>query len=95
MRTPILLRAARFAAIALLLAFTLLPIYWILVTGFRPDAEVLTPVLSLFPRTWTLANYENLISGADIGRFLSNSVVVAIVSTILSVGLALPAAYAL
>lgn len=95
MTVPLPLRIARFAAIALLLAFTLLPIYWILITGFRPDAEVLTPVLSLFPKTWTLANYEDLISRADIGRFLSNSVVVAIVSTILSVGLALPAAYAL
>jgi multiple sugar transport system permease protein len=95
MTVPLPLRLARWAAIAILLAFTLIPIYWILVTGFRPDAEVLTPELSLFPRSVTLGNYQGLIAKADIGRFLSNSVVVAIVSTLLSVGLALPAAYAL
>jgi len=95
MTTPLPLRVARWLAIAILLAFTLLPIYWILITGFRPDSEVLTPVLSMIPKTWTLANYENLITQVDIGRFLTNSVVVAFVSTILSVGLALPAAYAL
>ena len=95
MTVPLPIQVIRWLAIMLLLGFTLLPIYWILITGFRPDAEVLSPVLSLFPKTWTLANYETLFTDADIGRFLSNSVVVAIMSTILSVGLALPAAYAL
>lgn len=89
-----LLMGLRVLAICLLLLFTLLPVYWIVVTSLRPDSEVLRIGASMFPETWTLEHYRYLFAETDVGKYLSNSLIVAIASTALSVGLSLPAAYA-
>lgn len=89
-----LLTALRLLAISALLSFTLLPIYWIVVTSLRPDAEVLRIGASMLPQQWTLEHYRHLFTETDVGKYLTNSVVVALASTAVSVGLSLPAAYA-
>ncbi|MGO4843848.1 carbohydrate ABC transporter permease, partial [Rhizobiaceae sp. 2RAB30] len=79
----------RLLAIAALLSFTLLPIYWIVVTSLRPDAEVLRIGASMLPQQWTLEHYRYLFTETDVGKYLTNSVVVALASTAVSVGLSL------
>ncbi len=88
-----LLTALRLLAISALLSFTLLPIYWIVVTSLRPDAEVLRIGASMLPQQWTLEHYRHLFTETDVGKYLTNSVVVALPSTAVSVALSLPAAY--
>jgi multiple sugar transport system permease protein len=89
-----LLKALRALAIAALLFFTLLPIYWIIVTSLRPDAEVLKIGASMLPQTWTLEHYQYLFAQTNVGKFLGNSLIVSVLSTAISVGFSLPAAYA-
>ena len=88
------LKTARAVAIALLLIFTLAPIYWIAVTSLRPDSEVLRIGASIFPSVWTLEHYEHLFAETNVGKFLGNSLIVAILSTAISVSFSLPADYA-
>jgi ABC-type glycerol-3-phosphate transport system permease component len=89
-----LLPALRWMVIALLLALTLLPIHWMITTSLRPDGEVTSGSLSLLPHTWTLEHYRAVFTEHEVGRYLLNSVIIAACSTLLSVGLALPGAYA-
>lgn len=69
------------------------PILWIFITGFKSEGEavIIPPSLSFKP---TLENFE-LIWSLGYSDFLMNSVVVTIVSTIIALGLGVPAAYAL
>lgn len=90
----VVLTALRAVAIGVLLLFTLVPVYWIVVTSLRSDAEVFQIGASVLPRTWTLQHYRHLFAETDVGKYLVNSVTVAVASTALSVGLSLPAAYA-
>ncbi len=81
-------------ALASILFVTLFPIYWIIVTALKPSIENISPVPFLLPHNATLANFAALLSGGYL-RNLLNSVFVTGASTLLSLVLALLAAYAL
>ena len=84
----------RLAILLLLLGVTLLPVYWILSTSIRPDAEVLRPNPSLWPGRITFEHYGNAFESGRITFYLANSLTVALGSTVLALALGAPAAYA-
>lgn len=69
------------------------PIFYMVVKSFQPEnvAASPTPTWFFIP---TLANYAEAIQ-AGIGPYAVNSIVVVVVSTLVVLGLAVPAAYAL
>jgi len=70
------------------------PIFWMLVSGFKTEVEaVSTPPRLIFRPT--LENYAAVWQRADYVRHAVNSVIVSVGSTLLALGLALPAAYAM
>jgi ABC-type glycerol-3-phosphate transport system permease component len=80
---------------ALLLAVWIVPVAWALLTSFKTERDVLAypPVVIFEP---TLANYRDVLFGsASILPNLASSLVVASAATILTMLLAVPAAYAL
>jgi sorbitol/mannitol transport system permease protein len=69
------------------------PIFWMFLTGFKTEAEaVAAPRLFFKP---TLENYVAVRERADYLKFLGNSLVVSLGSTLLALALAMPAAYAM
>jgi arabinogalactan oligomer/maltooligosaccharide transport system permease protein len=71
------------------------PVFWILVTSFKPDARAISPELKVVDQS-SMDNYVDILSGAR-GSFLSwfgNSVTIAALTTIISVFLSATAAYA-
>ncbi len=70
------------------------PILWMLLTGFKTEiVAVATPPAIFFKPT--LENYSNVLQRADYVQFATNSIVVALGSSLLSLILAVPAAYAM
>lgn len=67
--------AGRGLAVAVLLAFTLLPAYWMITTAF--DTQAAFRGADLLPSGWTTANFERVFSGDEFGLYLRNSVLVA------------------
>jgi sorbitol/mannitol transport system permease protein len=77
--------------VALLMFF---PILWMLMTSFKTEiAAVATPPIVLFEPT--TENYAAVNARANYTRFAMNSIVIALGSTLLSLALAIPAAYAM
>jgi sorbitol/mannitol transport system permease protein len=68
------------------------PVLWMAVTGFKQesDAATIPPHFVFRP---TLAQYHSAVSKA--GPYLTHSVIITVVSTLIVIVLALPAAYAL
>lgn len=90
-----LINLLRILAVVGLLVFTLLPIYWIVITAFRPDSEVLSVNGTLWPQTLTLENYVAVFQDGKLARYMGNSVIVGLATTLLCLLLGLPASYAL
>jgi glycerol transport system permease protein len=81
------------AVVPLYLLLSLVPIYWMVGMSLKTNDEILGG-FTLFPRNLTLANYIVIFTDPDWnGGYISSLTYVAI-NTVLSVVIALPAAYA-
>ncbi len=76
---------------ALLLA---VPLYYLAVSALKANIEIFTRPFAL-PAHWLWENFATAWRSADLGRALLNSVLISVVAIVLTLGLALPAAYAL
>lgn len=70
------------------------PIYWMIITGLRPQTETFSPTPKLIP-TITFEHYKEVISEGTVLQGLLNSIIVATLSTLLALILGVPAAYVL
>lgn len=77
----------------LYILFLMLPIYWLLNMSFKTTNEILGS-FTLWPREFTLENYRVIFTDSTWYNGYLNSLKYVITNTILSVLVALPAAYA-
>ena len=70
------------------------PIYWMIITGLRPQTETFSSTPKLIP-TITLDHYKEVLEEGTVLQGLWNSIVVATSSTLLALILGVPAAYVL
>lgn len=78
-------------AVGLLFFF---PIFWMILTSFKTDADAVKPEF-LFFFTPTLDNYTNMTENYDYWRFATNSVITSVFATLLALAVGIPAAYAM
>ena len=78
---------------ALYLLFLLLPIYWLLNMSLKTNAEILGD-FTLWPKDLTLANYATILSDPAWYMGYVNSLTYVVLNTVISLSVALPAAYA-
>ncbi|MFD0743290.1 hypothetical protein ACFQ1L_16925 [Phytohabitans flavus] len=76
---------------ALLLAA---PLYYLAVSALKTNVEIFTRPFAL-PAHWLWGNFETAWRTADLGGALFNSVLISVVAIVLTLCLAVPAAYAL
>src|SRR6516164_6202737 len=79
--------------LALFLIFLLLPIYWLVNMSFKTNNEIVT-TMTLWPHHPTLAHYTRIFTDESWYSGYINSLKYVIINTIISVSVALPAAYA-
>lgn len=84
---------SRAVVIAVYLLFMLLPIYWLLNMSLKTNTEILNE-FTLWPRELTLANYVTILSDPAWYMGYVNSLVYVSMNTVISLAVALPAAYA-
>jgi glycerol transport system permease protein len=75
------------------LVFLLLPIYWLVNMSLKTNTEIVSG-LTLWPHAPTLANYAKIFTDASWYSGYINSLTYVLINTVLSISLALPAAYA-
>ncbi len=77
----------------LYIIFLMVPIYWLLNMSFKTTGEVLGQ-FTLWPHNFTLENYRTIFTDPTWYRGYINSLLYVTINTLLSLGAALPAAYA-
>ncbi|MBL8576520.1 MAG: carbohydrate ABC transporter permease [Mesorhizobium sp.] len=80
----------------LLLVFLIIgmPFWWVVSGSVKLPREIIARVPTMFPQSFTTQHFEKLFQSTDFPAYLVNSIGVALFSTIVTVALALPAAYA-
>ena len=84
---------ARWLVPALYIVFLMLPIYWLLAMSFKTTNEILGG-FTLWPQRFTLENYRKIFTDPTWYLGYVNSLTYVVINTLLSVAVALPAAYA-
>lgn len=74
----------------------LLPVYWMLATSLKESSDIFATPPDLFPSPATFASYtDTVMNHAGIGRGLLNSAVIGTMTTLVTLAVAVPAAYGL
>ena len=71
------------------------PLYWGLVTTFKPEYEVVRPGVELWPQHFTLENYAHVLLQTKIGLWYVNSLITSGAVTIIVVMMSAGAGYAI
>jgi glycerol transport system permease protein len=71
----------------------MLPLYWLLNMSFKTNQEILT-TFTLWPENFTLANYRHILTDPSWYNGYINSTIYVVLNTLISLFVALPAAYA-
>ena len=71
------------------------PLYWGLVTTFKPEYEVVRPGVELWPEHFTLENYAHVLLQTKIGLWYVNSLITSGAVTIIVVMMSAGAGYAI
>ncbi|MCU1585979.1 MAG: sugar transporter permease [Microbacteriaceae bacterium] len=79
----------------LLLLIFLFPIYWMIATSFKSEAQAFSSPPRLFPWPIDLTAWHTALSDPSLGRYLVNSLILGFGTAIFTLALAAPAAYAL
>ena len=75
------------------LVFAILPVYWMVNMSFKTNEEILS-VFSLWPQAFTLEHYKTILTDESWYSGYINSMIYVAMNTLISVSVALPAAYA-
>lgn len=84
-----------YVVLAIMLVVALFPIYWILITSFKVTSEIYTLVPNFWPKHPTFVGYIKLFTKTDFLSWLKNSMIVALLVSLVSILVSSLAAYAL
>jgi multiple sugar transport system permease protein len=88
-------KGLRFLAAALVVFNGFFPALWILLTSLKTEAELVKTPISYWPHAPTLHNYVQSFTDQPLLRYLANSAIVAVGSTVVSLLVSALAAYAI
>jgi ABC-type glycerol-3-phosphate transport system permease component len=86
--------AAHILANVFVVALFLFPLAWMLLGAFKSEGDLLSPTPIWFFKP-TLEHWQFIFENWNVERHLINSVIVSVATTVLTLALALPAAYGL
>ena len=88
------MRIARIAVAIGAVVFAAFPFVWMLSSAFKPEPELLALHPALLPAHPTLEHFRTALGAAGLGRAFINSIAVALLTTVATLAVAAPAAYA-
>jgi len=91
----VLMKSIRALGLGVWMIITIFPLYWILLTSFKPESQIAEYPVQYWPRDFSLENYANLFQKSDFAQYIINSLVVASSAALVATLIALLSAYVL
>jgi alpha-1,4-digalacturonate transport system permease protein len=90
------IKKGMYALICVSLAlFAVFPVVWVVLSSFKPQSELFSFPMTLFPKRWTLFNYIATFARGNFLVYFSNTLIVSVSSTVITVIINIMAGYAL
>ena len=70
------------------------PFYWMIITSFKTFSESVLFPPTLWPKNFTVEAYITVFQKLELGKYLKNSIIVLVCTTVFQLILMVPAAYA-
>ena len=86
-------RVGFWALVALIMVYAVFPFYYAVITSFKPSSDLFR--IELWPSTWDVSNYAQILTEASFLRAILNSIVVSISVVFIALLLGITASYAL
>ena len=83
-----------FIVVGTMSLIALFPFYWMILSSFRPNAEIFSTEINLIPKSFIVKNYRDLITTTNFPRWIFNSILVATSTTALGLFFSTFAGYA-
>ena len=93
MKTSNFEKTSVYILLVVFLLFFTFPIYWAVTTSFKSPDQILTLPPQIVPYSPTTQNYTEVIQNNNMGVYFTNSLFVAVTTTIISVFIAALAGY--
>ncbi len=90
-----LLGILRVAILAFFLLAVLAPLYWLLITSFKTNAEINSLQVSYWPHAFTTENYRKLFEVTNFSIYMRNSLIVTLATSVIVLILSISGGYAL
>lgn len=74
---------------------SVMPVIWLVLTSFRPLVDIFRFDPQWIPRTLNLNNYQTVFRSIDLGKYLSNTMIVSLAVTVVCLMIGSLAGYAL
>ncbi|MEK4803210.1 carbohydrate ABC transporter permease [Oceanobacillus sp. FSL K6-0118] len=86
------MKIVKWILVSLLVLFIAFPFYWVIISSFKTPDQILQP--DLWPKEWTLENYQMLLTETPYLNNLKNSIIVSFGTMIITTIIVVPASYA-
>ncbi len=94
MKASLLERATLFALVTIIVVVYVFPYAFLVSTSLKPPADALAIPPTILPQRISLENYRNIATFPSVRQSFGNSLTIALLSTLITISLAVPAAYA-
>lgn len=71
------------------------PLLWFILSSFKPSGDLFSYPLTLFPKQWTITGYQTAWQSFNFAQYFANTIIVAVVTTVLTVAASCASGYAL
>jgi len=88
-------KIVKLIVLTLFFIFVTFPIYWIVITSFKPESEIFRLPIRYFPVNFTFSNYLSLINDTKIPLFFLNSLIVSSATAIFVLVISIFSGYSL
>jgi len=88
-------RAVVYIFLILFLIVELFPILWVVATSFKTSIDIFNWPPKIWPDPVTLSNYAYIFNDMNLQNYLLNSIIVAIITTVICIIIGIPCAYAI
>ncbi len=82
--TNIITKTFTYIFLTVMALVVIFPFYWMIITAFKSADEVIALTPTLFPKEIMWGNFVHVITTSDFARYLGNTVLVGVISTILT-----------
>lgn len=85
----------RFTALAIAIVISMFPIYWMIITSFKPLSEIYQRMPTFWPKSFSFDNYRILFTETTYLKGIGNSLSIALTVALFTIIVSLPASYSI